>query len=479
MRGRASAVPTIRIGQPTTLGDLDKAIIRRYIKRNIQKLQYCYEKQLLVKSKLEGTVSTQFFIDPAGHVASANASGVDPEVASCVAAVIKRIEFPKPKGGGGVQVNYPFTFRPAGGAAHPVTPAAVGDDAGGTGTAMALAEAKAPPQTARDQAIEQARAAGILGAVTSFDPDYRPGATNPLRAIEHELVECFRSQSTRHGVAVIDLGGAELVAHGLENAAFKSCVASLAKQLARTDKAPLRCAVAFGPMSPGDAVGIDITTSTITMAGTKVAEVAAVGAVESMKIPALHERAAARVKTVATSKAPVVVHGPIVVRPDNAVPMKVVNRVLGTLLAAGDDPVLAARRGNRWAVLRRIDLPVVPVPIGTGGSWSTMKRNTRGSGTVMEDETVELSILLTADKIWVGLSRVNEFAEVHELGQLEATLLAHKKSAFFVDRRDLEIAAEDPVLYGKLADVIDLATKVGFIDWTVTDPAGLSARPSL
>ena len=29
-----------------------------------------------------------------------------------VAGVIKNIEFPKPKGGGGVQVNYPFTFRP-------------------------------------------------------------------------------------------------------------------------------------------------------------------------------------------------------------------------------------------------------------------------------------------------------------------------------------------------------------------------------
>jgi hypothetical protein len=48
-------------------------------------------------------------------VATSNASGVDPEVSSCVAGVIKSIEFPKPKGGGGVQVNYPFTFRPTGG----------------------------------------------------------------------------------------------------------------------------------------------------------------------------------------------------------------------------------------------------------------------------------------------------------------------------------------------------------------------------
>ena len=114
MRGRTAAVPTVSIGQPNAQGDLDKAIIRRYIKRNIQKITYCYEKQLLAKPGLAGTVSTQFFITPNGNVASATGSGVDPEVANCVADVIKGIEFPKPKGGGGVQVNYPFTFRPAG-----------------------------------------------------------------------------------------------------------------------------------------------------------------------------------------------------------------------------------------------------------------------------------------------------------------------------------------------------------------------------
>jgi hypothetical protein len=114
MRGRTSAVPTVSIGQPNAQGDLDKAIIRRYIKRNIQKIQYCYEKELLAKPGLQGTVSTQFFISPNGNVTASNGTGVDPTVASCVADVIHGIEFPKPKGGGGVQVNYPFTFHPAG-----------------------------------------------------------------------------------------------------------------------------------------------------------------------------------------------------------------------------------------------------------------------------------------------------------------------------------------------------------------------------
>ena len=113
IKARRDATPTVSIGQPNAQGDLDKAIIRRYIKRNIQKIQYCYEKELVAKPTLAGTVLASFYIEPSGKVGRATGSGVDPEVANCIANVIKGIEFPKPKGGGGVQVNYPFSFRPA------------------------------------------------------------------------------------------------------------------------------------------------------------------------------------------------------------------------------------------------------------------------------------------------------------------------------------------------------------------------------
>jgi len=63
-----------------------------------------------ISTRLQGTVKTQFFIDARGQVTSVSAHGVDPTVASCIAAVIAAIEFPAP-GGGGVQVNYPFTLR--------------------------------------------------------------------------------------------------------------------------------------------------------------------------------------------------------------------------------------------------------------------------------------------------------------------------------------------------------------------------------
>ena len=105
--------PQVRAGQPQTVGDMDPMIIRRYVRRNLPKITYCYERELLVHPALAGTVTAQFFISPNGSVASARATGVSPEVATCVADVLRGIEFPKPRGGGGVQINYPFTFRTA------------------------------------------------------------------------------------------------------------------------------------------------------------------------------------------------------------------------------------------------------------------------------------------------------------------------------------------------------------------------------
>lgn len=114
MKRHVAAVPRPTIGQPTGTGDLDKGIIRRYIKRNVDKIAYCYEKQLLANPGMEGTVTISFFISPSGSVTSATGGGFNATVANCVADVIHTIEFPRPQGGGGVTVNYPFTFHAAG-----------------------------------------------------------------------------------------------------------------------------------------------------------------------------------------------------------------------------------------------------------------------------------------------------------------------------------------------------------------------------
>jgi len=118
------------------------------------------------------------------------------------------------------------------------------------------------------------------------------------------------------------------------------------------------------------------------------------------------------------------------------------------------------------------------------------KGKTRDQAQVQQDdEHVTLSVLVQSDKIWVGLSRVNEFAEIpkknddQDWDKLESTLKEHKASAFFADRADIEIAAEStttaPVKYQDIIHAMDLAVKVGFIDVGLSDPQGLAARPSL
>jgi hypothetical protein len=91
-------------------GDLDKAIVRRYLKRNYQRLVYCYEKEQLAKPKIAGKLVIKFEISGEGKVTSATTKGVDPEVERCVATVIKNIELPKPKDGKVVEVTTAMTY---------------------------------------------------------------------------------------------------------------------------------------------------------------------------------------------------------------------------------------------------------------------------------------------------------------------------------------------------------------------------------
>jgi hypothetical protein len=115
MRGRRSVQPMVRMGNPNAVGGLDKNIIRRYIRRKIPRIKFCYEKQLLVNAKLRGTVWADFVIAADGRVATSKATGVSKAVSSCVAMVVGTIRFPRPKGGGVVKVRYPFRFTSSGG----------------------------------------------------------------------------------------------------------------------------------------------------------------------------------------------------------------------------------------------------------------------------------------------------------------------------------------------------------------------------
>jgi hypothetical protein len=113
VHGHDASAPNVRVGNAEAIGDLDKNIIRRYIRRKLPRIEHCYERALLTKTDLEGSVETTFQISPAGEVQSVSASGIDDEeMHRCIASAIESIQFPKPRGGGYVAVRYPFTFVP-------------------------------------------------------------------------------------------------------------------------------------------------------------------------------------------------------------------------------------------------------------------------------------------------------------------------------------------------------------------------------
>jgi hypothetical protein len=115
MKGRQASLPKVNIGNATATGDLDKNIIRRYIRQKLPQIEYCYQKELTVNASLSGTVTTQFVISGVGAVISVKASGMgNRNVESCVEDAIRSIKFPAPTGGGLVNVTYPFTFHAAG-----------------------------------------------------------------------------------------------------------------------------------------------------------------------------------------------------------------------------------------------------------------------------------------------------------------------------------------------------------------------------
>jgi biopolymer transport protein ExbD len=115
------------------------------------------------------------------------------------------------------------------------------------------------------------------------------------------------------------------------------------------------------------------------------------------------------------------------------------------------------------------------------------KGKTRDTQNVQQDEEKPiLSILITADRIWIGMSRVEDKrpidkkANEQDWEKLESTLKEFKASTFFADRTDLEIAAESttaaPVPYQDIIHAMDEAVKVGFVDVGLTDPNGLAVQ---
>lgn len=105
-----NAVASVDFGYVTVNGGLDKNIVRRHVRRELPRIQYCYQRY--IDPRRSGTVVVSFQISPQGTVAKSWAHGVSVEVSSCVAEVIDSIQFPESEGPGPVKASFPLTFGP-------------------------------------------------------------------------------------------------------------------------------------------------------------------------------------------------------------------------------------------------------------------------------------------------------------------------------------------------------------------------------
>lgn len=100
-------------GDPIILGALDRSLIDEVIKRHMNQIKYCYQRELTKNPSLAGKIVIKFVIAKDGTVSSASTKETtmnNGAVQSCIEGRFMRMQFPEPKGGGIVIVSYPFIF---------------------------------------------------------------------------------------------------------------------------------------------------------------------------------------------------------------------------------------------------------------------------------------------------------------------------------------------------------------------------------
>jgi hypothetical protein len=114
--GKKSSRGLSRIGgQPIIMGALDKSLIDAVIKRNMNQIRYCYQRELTKNPSLGGKIVVKFTIAKDGSVSKASiktSSMGNKTVENCISGRFMQFKFPEPKGGGIVIVSYPFIFSP-------------------------------------------------------------------------------------------------------------------------------------------------------------------------------------------------------------------------------------------------------------------------------------------------------------------------------------------------------------------------------
>jgi len=97
------------------LGSMDPELLRKILREYIPQFRHCYQQELIANSdKIKGVIDLNFTINANGkvskHVVKAKDARFSQKGIGCMGQVLSIIEFPKPKGGGVVDVRQPLNF---------------------------------------------------------------------------------------------------------------------------------------------------------------------------------------------------------------------------------------------------------------------------------------------------------------------------------------------------------------------------------
>lgn len=97
------------------LGSIDPEVLRKILGEYLGQFKFCYQQELQEQSeKIKGIVDLNFRIESDGKVSKVSIKSTQTRFSDkgigCMANILKMIEFPKPKGGGLVDVRQPLNF---------------------------------------------------------------------------------------------------------------------------------------------------------------------------------------------------------------------------------------------------------------------------------------------------------------------------------------------------------------------------------
>jgi pSer/pThr/pTyr-binding forkhead associated (FHA) protein len=97
------------------LGSMDPELLRKILREYIPQFRHCYQQELIGNSdKIKGVIDLNFTISAVGKVSKYQIKVKDAQFSSkgvgCMGQVLGLIDFPKPKGGGVVDVRQPLNF---------------------------------------------------------------------------------------------------------------------------------------------------------------------------------------------------------------------------------------------------------------------------------------------------------------------------------------------------------------------------------